>query len=61
MTHPADADRPVAPAPRSRYAELPPAVRFEDLRAVHDVRPDPVERGAQEAETDWLLRTVGIG
>ena len=60
MTHPTDAAAAV-PAPRSTYAELPPAVRFEDLRALHDVRPDPVERAAHEAETDRLLRTVGIG
>ena len=48
-----------APQPK-KYAKLPAQIRPEDMRTSQDVRPQPVEKGEHDRETEWMLRTTGL-
>ena len=43
-----------------KYARLPAPIRPEDMRTVHEARPQPAEKGEHDRETDWMLRTTGL-
>ena len=45
---------------RNKYAELPPPIRWEDLRTSEDVVPHPEVVGEADREREWLLRTAGL-
>ena len=51
---------PDRPEPsRSRYAELPPPVRREDLVTSVEGSPHPEEKDDYWREVEWMLRVTG--
>lgn len=44
----------------NRFAKLPPRIRPEDMRTLHDVRAQPAEKGEHDRETEFMLRTTGL-
>jgi hypothetical protein len=43
----------------NKYAKLPEQIRPEDMITSQESRPQPMEKGEHDRETEFLLRTAG--